>query len=115
MGTRLSTIAYPCDDGGTAGPAIADRCAAACDGLPGLLAQQWARNRLTGIVGGLLRWADEPTRAQGEVLALARLAVLCPPGSAPRVRAYALARGPARTGCAPLPAHRMSDWDHYEI
>lgn len=114
MGTRRSAIAYPCDDGGTAGPGIADRCAAACAGLPGLLAQQWACNRLTGIVGGC---SVGPTnrRAQGEVLALARLAVLCPPGSAPRVRAYALARGPARTGCAPLPAHRMSGWDHYEI
>ncbi len=80
-----------------------------------MLAQRWEFNGLTGIVGGLPRWADEPLRAQGEATVLARLAALCRSGSAPRLRTYALARAPARTVCAPRPARRAGGWDHYEI
>lgn len=113
---QLIVLTFPLDGGDPDGwRGLDGRCAAICAGLPGLLAQAWALNARAGAVGGLLTWADEAARERGEVVALARLVALPPLGTAPRLRAYAVARAPARTICAPLPCRETGGWDQYEI
>ena len=116
MALHLSTLVLPLRDrAASAGEVIAMRCAAACDGQPGLLAQWWVFNARTGTVGGLLHWSDAAACASQETTILGRLTALIPSRVAPSRRTYARASSVLRAVCATQPTRLVDDWDHYEI
>lgn len=66
-----------------------EECAATCDVLTGMVAQQWSINEQTNIISGIVKWADDAAMRRGTEALSMVVATVHPDRIIPTHRAFA--------------------------